>query len=89
MPLWIARLVAAALEAYLLAGIAFAAVFLPRGIRHLDDRLRESPVTVRVLLFPGVTALWPIFLRRWLTGAPPAIERNAHRDAARTVERHP
>jgi hypothetical protein len=74
--------VATAVEAYLTAGAVFALAFLPRGVLAIDDGLRASPVMVRVLLVPGMTLLWPIFLRRWMTGRGAPAERNAHRSAA-------
>jgi hypothetical protein len=82
MTWWVARAVATAVEAYLAAGALFALVFLPRGVLAIDDRLRTSPVMVRVLLVPGMMLLWPIFLRRWITGRGAPMERNAHRSAA-------
>lgn len=85
MTWWMARLVAIAIEAYLVAGALFAVVFLPRGVLAIDDGLRTSPVMVRVLLAPGMTLLWPIFLRRWITGRGAPTERNAHRSAAADV----
>jgi hypothetical protein len=82
MTWWMARVVASAVEAYLAAGVLFALVFLPRGVLAIDDGLRASPVMVRVLLVPGMTLLWPIFLRRWIAGRGAPTERNAHRSAA-------
>jgi hypothetical protein len=82
MTWWMARVVASAVEAYLAAGVLFALVFLPRGVLAVDDGLRASPVMVRVLLVPGMTLLWPIFLRRWIAGRGAPVERNAHRSAA-------
>jgi hypothetical protein len=82
MTWWIARALATAIEAYLAAGALFALVFLPRGVLAIDGGLRASPVMVRVLLVPGMTLLWPIFLRRWITGRGAPAEQNAHRRAA-------
>ena len=72
----------AAAETGALAGVLFALAFLPRGIARVDERLHESPVFVRVLLFPGVVALWPLFAWRWMTGRAAPEERNPHRLAA-------
>lgn len=89
MTWWMARAVATSVEAYLAAGLLFALVFLPRGVLAIDGGLRASPATVRVLLVPGMTLLWPIFLRRWITGRGAPAERNAHRDAAARAARGP
>jgi hypothetical protein len=69
-------------ELYAVAGVLFAIAFLPRGIVRLDERLHGSPYAVRLLILPGVAALWPLFAWRWVTHAPEPIERNAHRRAA-------
>jgi hypothetical protein len=82
MPLLLARILVAAAETYALAGILFALAFLPHGIVRVDERLHESPLAVRVLLFPGVAALWPLFAWRWMTGRTIPEERNPHRLAA-------
>jgi hypothetical protein len=82
MPFLLAWILAAAAEAYAVAGVLFALAFLPRGIVRVDERLHESPRTVRVLLFPGIAALWPLFAWRWMTGRTAPDERNPHRLAA-------
>jgi hypothetical protein len=76
------HLVVLTAEGYALAGVLFAMAFLPRGIVRVDERLRESPKTVRLLLFPGVAAFWPLFAWRWIAGRSAPIERNPHRLAA-------
>jgi hypothetical protein len=82
MPLLLARILVSLAEGYALAGVVFALAFLPRGIARVDERLGESPLTVRVLLFPGIAALWPLFAWRWMTGRTAPDERNPHRLAA-------
>ena len=72
---------------YALAGLVFAVPFLVRGVEAIDPASRGSGWGFRVIVLPGVVALWPFLLRRWLSGASaPRSERNAHRDAARTRE---
>jgi hypothetical protein len=75
----LAQTIVGAVEIYAALGIAFAALFLTRGIVRVDPRVAGSPRRMRLLLFPGVAALWPLFARRWLAGSPPPIERNPHR----------
>jgi hypothetical protein len=82
MPILVARILVTIAESYALAGVLFALVFLPRGIVRVDERLHESPLMVRVLLFPGIAALWPLFAWRWMTGRTAPEERNPHRRAA-------
>jgi len=71
------------LGAYLLAGLAFAPPFVIRGVGRIDPAARGASWGFRLIVVPGVVALWPLLARRWLAGAPPPHERNAHRDAAR------
>ena len=51
---------------YAAAGIVIAAAFLAFGV----TRVLPTPVTVtlgaRMMVFPGVVALWPYVLIRWL-----------------------
>ena len=82
MPFLLAWILVAAAEAYVVAGVLFAFAFLPRGLVRVDQRLHESPISVRVLLFPGIAALWPLFAWRWMTGRTVPDERNPHRLAA-------
>jgi hypothetical protein len=83
MPLEIAQLVVTAFEAYALAGVGFALMFLPRAVARLDPRVAGAPNTLRLLILPGVVALWPLFAWRWMTGAHEPVERNPHRAKAR------
>jgi hypothetical protein len=64
------------------AGLLFAVPFLLRGVERIDPAARGATPGFRLIVLPGVVALWPILLRRWIAGAPPPRERNAHRDAA-------
>jgi len=75
----------AAIEAYAIAGVVFAAVFLTRGIAQVDPRVVGAPRTLRLLIVPGIVALWPLFARRWATGASAPIEDNPHRARARVA----
>jgi hypothetical protein len=55
------------LAAYTLAGAAFSAVFVMFGIHRVDPVAEHSPIGFRLIVMPGVAALWPILLTRWLT----------------------
>lgn len=83
MPLEIAQVVVAAVEAYALAGVGFALMFLPRGVARIDPGVVGAPKTLRFLIAPGIAALWPLFAWRWITGAHEPRERNPHRAKAR------
>ena len=83
MSLAIAQSVVGAFEAYVLVGVAFALMFLPRGVTRLDPRVAGAPQTLRLLILPGIVALWPLFAWRWIAGAHEPIEDNPHRAKAR------
>jgi hypothetical protein len=71
--------------AYALAGVAFAAWFVPRRAATSDPGLAGAGLTVRLLITPGIVLLWPVFVRRLLAATAAPTERNAHRQAAREV----
>jgi len=82
VPLEIARVVVLLLESYALAGVVFAVLFLPRAVTRVDPRVAGAPKILRLLLLPGVAALWPVLFWRWLAGASAPVERNPHRTKA-------
>ncbi|MYF95726.1 MAG: hypothetical protein F4210_09500 [Holophagales bacterium] len=67
---------------YIACGLVFAPFFAWRGVGRVDPAARSSGLGFRLIILPGVAVLWPVLLRRWLTGSSPPSERNAHRDAA-------
>jgi hypothetical protein len=78
---WIVGLLAL----YVIAGLIFAVPFVLRGVNRIDPVARESTWGFRIIILPGVVALWPLLATRWLGGRRPPAERNAHRDAARVA----
>src|SRR5436309_9826912 len=83
MPLEFAQFVIGAFEAYALTGVGFALLFLPLGVTRFDPRVAGAPKTLRLLILPGIVALWPLFAWRWIAGAHEPIEDNPHRAKAR------
>jgi len=75
---WSVRL----LTLYVAFGIVFSLPFVLRGVNRIDPVAAQGTWGFRLIILPGVVALWPLLLARWLKGAPPPRERNAHRDAA-------
>ena len=67
---------------YIACGLAFAPFFVWRGVGRVDPAAKATGLGFRLIILPGVAALWPVVLLRWLTGRQPPTERNAHRDAA-------
>ena len=76
---WAVRLVGA----YLGLGFVFALFFASIGVRRVDPSAAGASFGFRLLIIPGVTALWPFFALRLASRRNhPPLERNAHRRAA-------
>lgn len=79
-----ALVLVSAVVGYLFLGIVFAVPFLLRGVERVDPAARGAGVGFRLVVLPGVVALWPLLLRRWRRSADgPPVESNLHRRAAR------
>ena len=76
---WLVRLAGA----YLVLGILVAIPFVLRGAGRIDPAARDAAWGFRLIILPGVIALWPLFVMRIRRGQtfPPA-PRDAHRAAA-------
>ena len=71
------------LGVYLAVGVVFAVLFVWLGVRRIDPHATQGSLGFRAIIFPGVVALWPLLLKRWLSGASePPEERTAHRKLA-------
>lgn len=69
-----------ALGVYALLGALFALAFVVVGVQRIDPGAKGSGVRFRFLIFPGSVALWPLLLKRWVSGqVSPPDERNPHR----------
>jgi len=51
--------------AYIALGVVFALPFVARGIDRIDRAAGRGTVGFRIIVLPGVVALWPLLLRRW------------------------
>jgi hypothetical protein len=65
-----AHIILWSLAAYALAGLLFAIPFLARGLSRIDPAAHGAHWAFRLLITPGVIALWPILALRWLAAAP-------------------
>ena len=61
-----AELFVAVLAVYGLAGAVFAVAFVAFGIHRIDSVAAHAPFSFRLIVIPGVAALWPLLLNRWL-----------------------
>jgi hypothetical protein len=84
--LWIVRALAAYVACGLVVGLPVAAF----GLARIDRAAAGSTAGFRLVVLPGLVALWPWTLRRWLAGADPRaaapVEHMAHRRAAGGAE---
>ncbi len=53
------------LGVYLALGLAFALVFVTRGVGAVDAAAREAGWGFRVLIVPGTALLWPALAKMW------------------------
>ena len=51
---------------YAAMGLAFACAFLTLGIVRVDPVSKGSGIGFRLIILPGVAALWPVLLTRWI-----------------------
>ena len=56
---------------YAAAGVVFALAFKLLGISRIDNGAKGAGLGFRLLILPGLMALWPLMLIRWLSGAQP------------------
>ena len=67
-----ARLILGCLAAYLAAGTVVGTAFVAFGVDRVDASARGAPWTFRLIVLPGVIALWPWAALRWIRfGARP------------------
>lgn len=79
-----AQVLIRALALYAVCGAAFAVPFVWRWIGRVDPLAVHGTFGFRVLVFPGVAALWPLFAFRLATTQhEPPDEWTAHRAATR------
>jgi hypothetical protein len=60
-----------ALALYTGIGAVFAAAFLAAGAGRLDPAARDGGFGFRLMILPGLIALWPLMLARWIVGGTP------------------
>ncbi|RKY17010.1 MAG: hypothetical protein DRQ55_16750 [Planctomycetota bacterium] len=70
---WVLDL-ALALGAWMALGLVFGVAFVSVGITRVDPAAKGSSVRFRLLILPGVAALWPLLALRWMR-APRSAEQ--------------
>ena len=61
-----AELFVGALTWYAGIGFVFAIAFVARGVSWIDAQAAGAGLGFRLIILPGVTALWPFLLSRWI-----------------------
>ena len=61
------------LGAYVAVGACFAVAFAAWGAQAIDPAGKSMPVSARLLVLPGATALWPLLLVKWLRRQLPPL----------------
>jgi hypothetical protein len=51
---------------YAAAGVLFAVAFVTSGVGRIDPVAVGAGIGFRVLILPGVAALWPVMLLIWV-----------------------
>lgn len=71
MPTWLAIPLLAVLGLHVALGLVFASWFMLRGLARLDPTAAHAPLGFRLIIVPGVVALWPVLaLRRRVDSRP-------------------
>ena len=73
--IWKDLLVEARGRETVLAGAVFAVAFVTMGIQRVDSVAEHAPLGFRLIVLPGVAALWPLMLVRWLRAVPRSAPR--------------
>lgn len=62
----------AVLAVYLAVGALFSVVIAAKGIARIDAGAHDMPWSARLLILPGLVALWPLMLMKcWKQKGPP------------------
>ena len=61
----IVSLILSIMGIYLLIGVIAYFPLLRKGIPSFDDSMHETPFLFKILIFPGVVALWLPLLLKW------------------------
>jgi hypothetical protein len=75
----LAKTLVYAMTAYAGLGLTFAVPFVCLGVQSVDSEAQGSGIAFRLLIMPGLTAFWPMFLYRWMRGVKePPLKENPH-----------
>ena len=69
------------LAIYLACGVVFAIPFVLAGVQRIDPHAAHGSWGFRLLIFPGVVALWPLLMSRWLKAVRPSAGAPTRKEA--------
>ncbi len=64
---------------YFTIGAIFAVLFAVFLVKRVDPGARGWAIGFRLLIMPGVSVFWPLFVWRLIRGQQTPTERNIHR----------
>ena len=62
-----------AIAVYLALGVIVAAFVVAAGLPRMDPATQGMAWSARLLLLPGVAALWPLMAWKWLSRRQPPV----------------
>ena len=65
------------LLAYVVFGGVFGIAFVLAGVQRVDANADNAGIGFRAIVLPGVAALWPWLLYRWIRAIKPANKEGA------------
>lgn len=68
-----ANLVLMSIGIYIGIGVLFGLAFISFGAGKIDPAAKTMPLRARLLILPGVAALWPLMLVKWFTQKEPPV----------------
>jgi len=76
----IANALMAAIYIYLAIGFFVGTALISFGLSRVDSETSGSGLGFRLVILPGVIALWPLLLRRTIRGGgEPSLQKDPHR----------
>ncbi len=80
MPTQIANAALTLIYGYLAIGLFVGTLMVTLGLVRIDLEARDVSFGFRLIILPGVVALWPLLLRRVIRGSgEPPLQKDPHR----------
>lgn len=61
--------------AYAAVGVLFSGAFIARGLTKVDPKALGGTWAFRLMILPGVVALWPVLVLKWRRASASGIHR--------------